>query len=103
MSDPIVPVVGMGAFQPAGSDRYPFTIIAIKSDREITLQSDSYKRIDDNGPYTENQIYEYTPNPEGATYVATKRKNGRWVLKGESINGTKFILGERSYYQSPHV
>jgi hypothetical protein len=64
-------------------------------DTWFRVREDSYKRIDKNG-MSESQEYEYSPNPEGATYTFTKRKNGRWVQKGCAMGkGTKVSVGVR--------
>lgn len=89
-----VPVVGMGATLISWSDRYPYTIIQVITDRKIVVQEDNATRIDSNG-VSESQNYEYSPNPDGQTYTLTKRKNGQWKV---SKDGTKFAIGYRSKY-----
>ena len=65
------PTVGMGVTMTSYSDRWPGTITEVKKVGKgllITVQSDNAKRIDNRG-VSESQEYEYTPNPEGATYL----------------------------------
>lgn len=101
------PKVGDGATQILWTDRNPYTIvevIPVKSGpnkgkiHTVVVQADDYKRIDKNGPFTESQDYEYTPNPNAPREIVTKRKNGQWKDSG----GTKFALGWRDRYYDPH-
>lgn len=92
--------VGDGATYYIGSDRYPFTIIEIVSDKKVILQRDHYRRIDNNG-LSENQTYEYFPNSYAERIVVTKRKNGRWYKQGESMGAGQYSLGVRRAYQNP--
>jgi len=94
----IVPEVGMGATELCWTDRHAYTIIAVsKSGRRITVQRDNAERTDDNG-MSESQMYTFTPNPDGGTYIVTLRKNGSWILKGDSLKGARFAIGHRSEY-----
>jgi hypothetical protein len=98
----LVPAVGMGATMIMWTDREPFTIIEVRNNSkgvavELVLQADTYTRTDKNG-MSESQNYEFTPNPQGHTEIVTRRKNGQWVRKGESIKGTKFTIGYRDRY-----
>lgn len=94
------PEVGMGCTQGVGSDRYPYTICEVVNEKKIYVQADDYKRTDKNGQ-SESQTYEYTPNPEAQKILVTLRKNGRWVRKGETLNGSAFYIGQRRAYQDP--
>lgn len=93
------PVVGLGATYLGWTDRAPYTIIAVSPDgKTLTVQADKYDRTDDNG-MSESQKYTYSPNPGGETYIATLRKNGAWVVKGESLKkGKRFAVGYRERY-----
>ncbi len=103
MADQVTPEIGMGATSGYGADCYPHTIIAIsKSGKEITVQADLHHPIAEGFDYYSNQKYTYTPDPNGSTRVYTLRKNGRWILKGESLkNGGRLGIGHRRYYQDP--
>jgi hypothetical protein len=91
----IKPEIGMGITISVGSDRYPGTIIDISaSGKTITFQKDSYKRIDSNG-MSEDQEYEYSPNPNGEIEQASLRKNGRFMLIHTKI---PIYVGEREHY-----
>lgn len=98
-SDPeIVPKVGMGATMIGWTDRHAYTVVEVKSARHVVVQRDAVKRVDMNG-ISESQRYEFSADPEGEMYEVTRRKNGRWVIKGESMkNGTKFVIGHREEY-----
>lgn len=96
------PEVGMGATIAYWCDRHAATIIAVSaSKREITIQRDKATRTDHNG-LSESQEYSFERDPEGPTYVATLRPNGRYVLKGEPMkNGTRVSVGHRSEFYNP--
>jgi hypothetical protein len=98
----VIPVVGMGATAGYGSDRYPYTVIKVSTNgKTITVQADDYKPAPGHH-YINNQVYTYTPNPQGETKVFTLRDNGRWVLRGESKQGGLCLgLGVRRHYHDP--
>lgn len=90
----VTPEVGMGVTLCMWSDRHPYTVVKVLSNRRIVVQEDNYKRIDDNG-MSECQKYEYTPNPEASEVIVTLRKNGQWKeMGGRSV----FSLGFREKY-----
>jgi hypothetical protein len=103
------PVVGMGATMTSYSDRHAGTIIEVKKVGKgllITVQADDVKRIDNNG-MSESQEYQYTPNPNGATYLyKQKEPNTRWVamyMNQETgrLNKSErggLVIGERDEY-----
>jgi hypothetical protein len=93
------PIVGMGVTQICYSDRRAFTVIATLGHKEILIQKDRAIRTDKNGP-SDWQNYTFEPNPDGEVVTlvfktSKKKPNGRWVAKGDSINGVRFILGIR--------
>ena len=99
-SDPaLAPEVGQGATILYWTDRRAATVIQVSaSDRSITVQFDKATRTDDNG-MSESQRYSYEADPAAATRVFTKRKNGQWVAKGESLkSGQRLVLGHRRHY-----
>jgi len=92
------PFVGMGATALSASDRHAFTVVKIVGAKTIVVQEDDAKRTDNNG-MSDQQSYEYTPNPEAPRITVTLRKDGRWVEKGGSIrNGRTYVLGFRRKY-----
>lgn len=94
------PVVGMAATILSWSDRSPATVIAVKG-ASITVQADNAKRTDNNG-LSESQEYEYSRNPDGATHVYTRRRDGSYVRKGSKMRGgPRLALGYRSKYRDP--
>jgi hypothetical protein len=96
----VTPEVGMGVTYCCGSDRYPFTIIEVVSDKKIVVQRDNYKRIDNNG-YGGQQEYEYQQDSEGVTKIITLRKNGRWIAQGDPLSAHGYLIGERRAYLDP--
>jgi hypothetical protein len=101
MPQTATPNVGDGATLQVGSDRYPYTVIAVLTPKKIVLQEDNAIRTDDRGYYTESQQYRFERNERGETIVATLRSNGKWVSKGGRLTDPGFYLGERSAYRDP--
>lgn len=93
------PAVGMGATILMWSDRRAGTIIAC-SDSEFTVQADNVRRADKNG-ISENQEYEYSPNPNGIRYVFKKVSKGcakgQWRENGSEA-GQGVLIGHRDHY-----
>ena len=93
-----IPEVGMGATLLGWSDRYPATIVEVAPNgKKVGIQEDDFKRTDNNG-MSEMQEYEFTPNTSRTIVYYTLRKNGRWVRKGESMNGASLQIGQRRAY-----
>jgi len=92
------PVVGMGATILGWTDRHPATIVAVsKTGSWVEIQEDNAKRTDSNG-MSECQDYEFTPNTEAQVCRYSLRKNGAYVRVGDSVNGSRLRIGERSKY-----
>lgn len=91
------PEVGDGATEVMYTDRFPYTVIAVKDPKHITVQEDEAIRIDKRG-MTDAQSYEYHPNPEGRTCELSLRKNGKWIEVGQRANATPFVVGTRQRY-----
>jgi hypothetical protein len=89
------PVVGMGATRIDWTDRHPFTVVEVLSQRRVVVQEDNYDRVDING-MSESQDYTFTPNPEAPKVVISLRKDGKWYEVGK--HGSKYILGSRDKY-----
>lgn len=90
--------VGDGATITWVTDREAGTVIRIVNEREIHVQIDDKKRIDDNG-MSDCQTYEYTACTENPVYIFTRRKNGTWVRKGDDMtHGLRAVFGIRDAY-----
>jgi hypothetical protein len=97
---PVVPVVGLPASYQVGSDRYAVTVVAVsKSGHEVTTR-DAKSRLASGSIFSEQQRYLFVADPEGAVRVFTRRKNGRYVSKGNKRSGF-LSLGEYSAYRDP--
>src|SRR4051812_8625416 len=84
------PAVGMGATMLMFSDRHAGTIVEVLTSKAgvvnaFVWQRDNAKRTDNLGMTDSGQQYEFTPNPEASKVKVTLRKNGRWVVDGESL------------------
>ncbi len=99
----MLPEVGMPATLCIGSDRYPGTVIEVRSDgKKIVVQTDEFKA----GPgheYFGNQKWITVRNENGPTTKFSLRKNGRWLPEGDDLHsrGTYLSLGHASAYQDP--
>ena len=82
--------IGQGATYHIGSDRYPFSVVDIKSPCRVVVQQDNGKRTDKNG-ISENQTYVFEPNPDALRIVVSRRKDGRWRKQGDSGRGSGFF------------
>jgi len=93
---------GMGATVSIGSDSYPATVIEVSPDyKKVTIQMDSYKPAE-GYEYYGNQVYEYSPNPNGLIEVWTLRNHGRYAKKGSKKgSGWCLTLGSRRAYSDP--
>lgn len=101
MENQVKPEVGMGVTFCIGSDRYPYTISRVVSDRQIEVQEDDYYPAP-NHNYFGGQSYIYSRNPFGIASMITLRKNGRWIKTGETMNSSGFWrIGVRDAYQDP--
>lgn len=101
----IIPEVGMGATQGAGSDCYPYTIHRVSENKKsIWVSSDNYRPIGGPRPYGMDGEYEYS-NDHGADETQwteyTLRKNGRYIMRGQSINSRALSIGFRRFYNDP--
>lgn len=94
------PEVGMGATMGNGSDCSPYTIIEVnKNGTRIKIQLDNAEPDKANGyNYFGNQIYIYSPNPNGPIYEMSLKKDGRWKIVGGS---TTAVIGFRRRYSNP--
>jgi hypothetical protein len=93
------PVTGNGAHMSNGVDTHSATIIEVSpSGKTVTVQRDSVKPKEGSASYSNE--WEMTPNPEGATYEFTLRKNGLYVQAGDTMRGgtVLHLSGRREYY-----
>lgn len=92
------PEVGMGATECWWTDRHAGTIVAVAANgKSLEWQQDKATRADTHG-VSDCQSYTYKSNPEAVRKTYTLRKNGRWVLKGDSMTGLTLALGRRDEY-----
>lgn len=97
----IDPEIGMGGTVQIGSDRYAVTIIAVsRSKREVVIQRDMYRWLKGT-PGSEDQEYEFAPNPQGETKTYTRRQDGYFYQKGQPRRGPYLTIGERDAYRDP--
>jgi hypothetical protein len=96
----IKPIVGEGATISYCADSYPQTIIEVSNDlKTIVVQEDDAKCDPNSQPMTNQWII--SRNTNGVIKTFTLRKNGVYVLKGDSINsGIKLSVGGRHKYYS---
>lgn len=87
--------IGTGATEYVGSDRYPYTVIAVDQAKKlIVVQSDNCRRMDKNG-MSEIQEYQYARNHEGRIYILKQYKDHSWRSAPKS---TPFSFGVRQCY-----
>ena len=95
----IKPVVGEGATVSYVADSYAQTIIEVSDDlKTVVVQQDDAKHDENTKPYS--NVWVLSRNTNGQIRTFTLRKNGRYVLKGETIKGLKLSLGGRHHYYS---
>ena len=96
------PEVGMGVTVLYWTDRGAATVNEVVNEKTIRVVGDKSIRIDSNG-MSDAQNYRYERGERygipGAGVVYTLRKNGRWVRRGDTMNGGQSIaLGYRDTY-----
>ncbi len=97
----VVPAVDMGVTIAIGSDRYPATIIEVKTPKKIVVQEDTVIARSQ-VIYNENQKYTYFPDPFGEKSTWTLRKDGAWRKQNSETNsGYRLFLSGRSQYRDP--
>ena len=97
-----IPIIGDGVTVGIGSDCYPATIIALDMKKgRVTIQYDSHSPAE-NYDYFSNQVYNYSPNPDGTIEVWSLRKNLKLSKVGSrSVQGWYLSLNGRRCYQDP--
>jgi hypothetical protein len=90
------PQVGDGATVHYHSDDEPATVIQVTHNgKRIVLQGDKAIRTDHNG-MSESQSYNYERDENGAIYIATLRRDGRFRVSGGQQSVT--VGSRRKYY-----
>ena len=98
------PEVGMGATILGWTDRHAGTVIAYDG-KVVTIQRDICIRVDKNG-MSEDQAYQYKPNPDGRIDHFKRDRKGAWRLCERKANGRwafidirySLMLGHREEY-----
>ncbi len=105
------PADGMGATILSWTDRHAATITHWDAMKNL-----AWVRRDQaiaKGPvaFTENQHYDFAPDPHGALYIFRRRKNGMWEevrinertgrLNKVEGGGYGLRIGERQHYRDP--
>lgn len=100
------PKAGMGATLLHWTDRSAATVIGWDADKQIiTVQDDHARRTDTNG-ISEQQVYEYTPNPHGPIRHFRRTTTGTWRSVRFNPDSKRWVfadglglrLGEREHY-----
>lgn len=89
------PEVGMGATLLSWTDRNPGTIIKVETIGKflyVHVQDDLYKRTDNHG-MSEDQDYEYTPNPNGPVRVFRIKEGGMWQAVYKNPDTGRWVKG----------
>lgn len=95
--DAIRPEIGMGATQMCWTDRNPWTVVAVHSENKCMVQRDKVKAKEGDWQMGHQQ-WDIEPDPNGATEIITRRRNGKWYPVNKPMTSTGFILGERRHY-----
>ena len=99
--DPFKPSVGMGVTNGIGSDCYPYTIVEVRSEKQLVVKADDYQSVGGDG-MSAAQEYIYGANTKNPAVVLTLRKNGAWKQKGELMRGgSNWHIGSRRAYRDP--
>lgn len=96
---PIKPELGMGVTRQFQTNLRPYTVIAVYKDWSVLIQRDRAVLVS-GSVMSEQQSYEYFPNPHGDKLHITRRADGYWRIAGKST-GSTFTLGERAHYDDP--
>jgi len=94
----VVPIVGMPVTLNYYTDRYAGTITQVINDKTIIIKNNKTETID----YYAGE-YKVLPELQGNEQIFTKRKNGRWVRKGDNQSkGLGLSLGIHAHYIDPN-
>jgi hypothetical protein len=91
----------MGVTKFVNNDRYPYTIVEIKTPKKIVVKQDlTYRLPGSSDPRRAKYAFELNSNAPEVTI--TLRKNDRWVEVGKPMNHSPhFVIGNRQFYQCP--
>lgn len=94
------PKIGMGATILRWTDRDAATVVAVSaSGKQVTVQQDKATRTDNLGMTDSGQTYTYEADTNAPKRIYTLRKNGAWVLKGDTLQGgERLAIGRRDTY-----
>lgn len=97
-------LIGTGATRYAGSDAYPYTIVAVSpSGKKVTVTRDKARRTDSNG-LSESQEWEITTDPDATPQEFSQRKDGHYYPVGTEMCGYGMLhIGTRRRYSDPHI
>lgn len=96
--DNIVPCVGLPCTICYYSDKRAATVTRIISEKKIEVTHNVVKTID----YYAGD-YEVLPDLMPRTDIFTKRRNGQWVMEGQSVrDGVVLMLHYQRHYIDPH-
>ncbi len=90
------PEIGMGVTEVMYSDRHPYTVTQILSDKRIMVRADKATRIDKRG-FCEDQDYQYKPDPQSPEIALFLNKFGKWKRLGDA-KGSTYLIGRREEY-----
>lgn len=90
------PEVGMGVTELMYSDRHPYTVVAILSEKKIQVKCDIATRIDKRGE-SESQDYTYATDEKSPPITLRLNKYGRWKRQGDA-EGSTYLIGRREEY-----
>jgi hypothetical protein len=95
------PKTGDGCCYHIGTDRYPYTVIKVsESGKTIWIQEDEFNLVK-GSRQSEQQKYEFTPNPNGRIMKVTRRQSGAWVPSGGSGSSNGYVTFGRYAYLDP--
>ena len=91
------PKVGDGATKLCWTDRYPYTVVEVKTPTRIVVQADT-ATIVSGSAFNGSAVYEYSSNPLGERVELSLRRDGVWRQRG---GNQPFHVGNRSMYRDP--
>lgn len=109
------PEVGMGVTELLWSDREPYEVIEVISEKKIRIRELTEERIDNNG-ISEHQEYRLSPNPDGEVKTLVLR-NGKWrdlvkeerylgdqkweTIETRRLGSSQWLIGRAEKYRDP--
>lgn len=95
------PEIGMGVTELMWSDRYPYEVIEVISEKKIRIRELGYERTDKNG-ISECQDYRYFSKPDGEVKTLVLR-NGKWrdLVDTRKLGCSQWLIGRASMYRDP--